>query len=131
MPGVLMMEQPPFKDYKTAASEMAALAAAIGQNDQVRAFPLIVVCDPFRVSLSPAEKIKDFLWITFTRANPSHDIYGVNSFTEFKHWGCEGSLVIDARLKPHHAPPLMENPDIARKVDALIIKEPALSAILK
>ncbi len=126
MPGVLMMEQPTFKDYKTAASEMAALAIAIDQNEQVRAFPLIMICDLFPVSHLPQEKIKDFIWITFTRANPSHDIYGVNSFIEFKHWGCEGSLIIDARLKSHHAPPLMENPEIIRKVDSLIQSEPSL-----
>ena len=36
-----------------------------------------------------------------------------------KHWGCRGPLVIDARLKPHHAPPLVEDPDVTRRVDAL------------
>ena len=36
-----------------------------------------------------------------------------------KHWGCRGPLVIDARLKPHHAPPLVEDPEVSRRVDAL------------
>ena len=36
-----------------------------------------------------------------------------------KHWGCHGSLVIDARMKPHHAPPLVEDAEVARRVDAL------------
>jgi 4-hydroxy-3-polyprenylbenzoate decarboxylase len=36
-----------------------------------------------------------------------------------KHWGCRGSLVIDARAKPHHAPPLVEDPAVTRRVDAL------------
>ena len=31
-----------------------------------------------------------------------------------KHWGCHGPLVIDARLKPHMAPPL--EPDAAAKI---------------
>ena len=35
-----------------------------------------------------------------------------------KHWGCSGSLVIDARIKPHHAPPLVEDPEVTAKVDA-------------
>ncbi len=36
-----------------------------------------------------------------------------------KHWGCTGPLVIDARVKPHHAPPLIDDPAIERRVDAL------------
>ena len=31
----------------------------------------------------------------------------------------EGSLVIDARIKPHHAPPLVEDPAVTKRVDAL------------
>ena len=30
-----------------------------------------------------------------------------------------GSLVIDARLKAHHAPPLVEDPQVSKRVDAL------------
>jgi 4-hydroxy-3-polyprenylbenzoate decarboxylase len=132
MPGVLMMEQPAFKDYKSAQSEMAALAAAIDQNGQVRGFPLIVVCDRCSWLVARgAEILKDFLWITFTRANPSHDIYGVNSFTEFKHWGCDGAVIIDARIKPHHAPVLMESRDVVLRVNTLIENEPVLKQALK
>ena len=63
--------------------------------------------------------LNNLLWVTFTRSNPSHDVYGVGSFIENKHWGCHGPLIIDARLKPHHAPPLVEDPRITRKVDRL------------
>jgi len=66
--------------------------------------------------------LKNFLWVTFTRSNPSHDIYGVNAKTEFKHWGCAGALVIDARIKPHHAPPLVEDPGVSAKVDSMGVK---------
>lgn len=123
MPGVLMMEQSAFKDYKTAQGEMAALAAAIDQNGQVRGFPLIVICDQ---APNPHSLVSDFLWVTFTRANPSHDIYGVNSFTEFKHWGCDGALMIDARIKPHHAPPLEVDSAVVKRAAALFETEPAL-----
>jgi len=34
------------------------------------------------------------------------------SFTQQRPWGCRGSLVIDARIKPHHAPPLIEDPEV-------------------
>ena len=46
-------------------------------------------------------------------------MHGIEAFTEQKHWGCRGSLVIDARVKPHHAPPLVEDSDVSRRVDAL------------
>ena len=49
---------------------------------------------------------KDFsnwLWITFTRSNPAVDIYGLDAKIINKHFSC--SLpIIDARVKPHHAP---------------------------
>ena len=66
------------------------------------------------------QTLNNFLWVTFTRSNPSHDIYGVNSFTENKHWGCKGSLIIDARIKPHHAPPLIRDEAVEKRVDKLL-----------
>ena len=54
--------------------------------------------------------MNNFLWTTFTRSNPAVDVRGIGEFTDDKHWGCRGSLVIDARSKPHHAPPLVEDP---------------------
>ena len=90
-------------------------------------FPLIVLCDN---SDFIAKKLNNFLWVTFTRSNPSHDIYGVNSFTENKHWGCSGSLIIDARIKPHHAPVLEKNPEIEKRVDTLGAKGKSLHGII-
>ncbi len=66
-----------------------------------------------------ARTLNDFLWVTFTRSNPAADVYGIGAFTRQKHWGCRGSLVIDARAKPQHAPPLVEDREITRRVDAL------------
>lgn len=56
------------------------------------------------------------LWVTFTRSNPASDIYGIGSYTHCKHFGCEGSLVIDARVKPHHAPALEMDADVEKRV---------------
>jgi 4-hydroxy-3-polyprenylbenzoate decarboxylase len=78
-------------------------------------FPLIVIVDDSDFSRTLA----NFLWVTFTRANPAADIYGVGECTERKHWGCTGPLIIDARSKPHHAPPLVEDPEVSKKIDAL------------
>jgi len=79
-------------------------------------WPLIVIVDDSEFC---AKTLNNFLWMTFTRSNPASDIYGVHSFTEAKHWGCRSSLVIDARVKPHMAPPLETDPEITRRVDKL------------
>ena len=69
-----------------------------------------------------SQSLNNFLWVTFTRSNPATDIDGVGAFTEHKHWGCTGPLVIDARSKPHHAPPLIEDRQVSAKIDALAAK---------
>jgi len=90
-------------------------------------FRCIVVVDD---SQFVSESLRNFLWVTFTRANPAADIYGIDSFTHEKHWGCRGPLVIDARQKPHHAPPLMEDPAVSRRVDELAARGGPLHGIL-
>jgi 4-hydroxy-3-polyprenylbenzoate decarboxylase len=67
--------------------------------DPICRFPLVVLVDD---SDFTARNLGNFLWVTFTRSNPAADVYGVDSFTHHKHWGCRGPLVIDA-AKPHHA----------------------------
>jgi 4-hydroxy-3-polyprenylbenzoate decarboxylase len=39
-------------------------------------------------------------------------------------------LIIDARIKPHHAPPLVEDPETTRKVDALATRGGPLAKYL-
>ena len=86
---------------------------------ELNSFPLFILCDD---SDFVAEKLNNFLWVSFTRCNPSHDIHGVESFVLNKHWGCKGPLIIDARKKPHHAPELIKNMDIEKRVDAVLAK---------
>jgi 4-hydroxy-3-polyprenylbenzoate decarboxylase len=93
--------------------DLLRLANAIQMPD---GFPLVVVVDD---SEFVARSLANWLWVTFTRSDPASDVYGVGAFTERKHWGCRGPLVIDARLKPHHAPPLEEDPAVSKRVDAL------------
>ena len=76
------------------------------------------------------ETVNNFVWTTFTRSNPSHDIYGVGSFTSNKHWGCTGPVIIDARSKPHHAPALVKDEKVERKVDQMGVKGGALYGII-
>jgi 4-hydroxy-3-polyprenylbenzoate decarboxylase len=98
------------------AAPVQNLCVSLAADHPLRKFRLIVIVDDSRFL---AESLRNFLWVTFTRSNPADDVYGVEEFTSQKHWGCRGPLVIDARIKPHHAPVLEEDPEITRRVDAL------------
>ncbi len=113
LPGILAIEIDPFDDYQNAVSQMDALTDKL-EGKIPESLPLIVVTDHANFL---SETLNNFLWVTFTRANPSHDIYGIESNTAFKHWGCKGALIIDARSKPHHAPELTVPDEIKNKVD--------------
>jgi 4-hydroxy-3-polyprenylbenzoate decarboxylase len=129
LPGVLAVEGPPCdapqipqvshdKAFGTLwrPQHITRFCESFTRDDLICRFRWIVIVDDSQfVSESP----RNFLWATFTRTNPAADIDGIESFVNDKHWGCEGALVIDARLKPHHAPPLVEDPEVSRRVDAL------------
>ncbi len=117
LPGILVVQGPPFAaDAHGEDRAAAAFCAAFTRTDAVNLFPLIVVADDAEFT---ARNLENFLWTTFTRSDPARDIHGIESFVHRKHWGCHGSLVIDARAKPEHPPPLVEDPEISRRVDAL------------
>jgi 4-hydroxy-3-polyprenylbenzoate decarboxylase len=126
MPGVLSIEGPAYEGPDEAANQMKILEDHL-TGQQLDDFPLIVLCDD---SSFLAASLSNFLWVTFTRSNPSHDIYGVNSFVEHKHWGCKGPLIIDARIKMHHAPVLKEDPVIEKRVDDLGARGKSLHGII-
>jgi 4-hydroxy-3-polyprenylbenzoate decarboxylase len=113
MPGILVVRGP---SYRAGVADVEAFCRSVGPDDPIRAFPLVVVVDD---SAFAARNERNFLWVTFTRSNPAADVEGVGSFVDRKHWGCTGPLVIDARAKPHHAPPLVDDPEVERRVDAL------------
>jgi 4-hydroxy-3-polyprenylbenzoate decarboxylase len=85
-------------------------------SHSINQFPLVVLVDD---SDFVARTLDNFLWVTFTRSDPAVDIEGIGSSARQKHWGCDGALVIDARGKPHHAPPLVEDAEVTRRVDAM------------
>lgn len=115
-PGILAIEAPAFRVGEQARAEAESLCAHLSSYD-LSGVPLIVLCDDSRFL---AADFSNFLWATFTRANPSHDIYGVGSFVAFKHWGCRGPLVFDARRKPHHAPELTPDPDAEKAAKKIL-----------
>lgn len=113
LPGVLAVRGP---EHAREPGAAARLCASMEEGGALTGFPLVVLVDDSEFA---ARTLNNFLWVTFTRSNPATDIEGVGAEVVHKHWGCRGSLVIDARRKPHHAPPLLEDPAITRRVDAL------------
>ncbi|MDB4987050.1 MAG: 4-hydroxybenzoate decarboxylase subunit [Myxococcaceae bacterium] len=111
LPGVLALRGSSFQP-----GDLRRFCAALSPEHPINAFRCIVLVDDSEFT---ARTLNNFLWVTFTRMNPAVDIDGLGAFTEHKHWGCTGALVIDARKKPHHAPPLIEDADVTRRVDAL------------
>ncbi|MGB0579320.1 MAG: UbiD family decarboxylase [Limisphaerales bacterium] len=125
IPGVLVCQGPKYDPSETVR-HVAELADCLETQD-LESWPLIVIVDDAEFS---ARNLTNFLWITFTRSNPSHDIHGVGSSIQHKHWGCEGPLIIDARIKPHHAPPLVEDPEVSKRVDEMAKKSGSLYGVI-
>jgi 4-hydroxy-3-polyprenylbenzoate decarboxylase len=116
-PGVLVIQGEPWQGVRGVSSvELAAFCRSYTQDEEINDFPLIVIVDDAEFS---ARNLENLLWVTFTRSAPASDIEGIESFSHAKHWGCHGSLVIDARRKDFHAPPLEDDPEVERRVDAL------------
>lgn len=115
LPGIVAVEGPDFKDADQGSKDVIRLAETLA-SQSLDGLPLVLIVDD---SAFCSRTLNNFLWVAFTRSNPSHDVYGVDSFIDYKHWGCNGSLIIDARHKPHHAPPLVEDSRITKKVEAL------------
>lgn len=130
LPGICAIQQPSFSNYENADKEMNELSAKLTSlaSSHLDQWPMIIGCDdPDFV----AANLRNFLWVAFTRCNPSHDIYGAGSFVLHKHWGCTGPLIIDARSKPHHAPAVEKDPAVENKIDHLFNKGGSLYGILR
>ena len=117
IPGVLAIEGPACQPGpSTNDHDVETFCQAFHPEQSINQFPLVIIVDDSRFV---TESFRNFLWTVFTRSNPADDIHGIGASTIAKHWQCQGSLVIDARIKPHHAPPLIEDPEVTRKIDAL------------
>ncbi|MCA9240784.1 MAG: UbiD family decarboxylase, partial [Planctomycetales bacterium] len=152
MPGVAALKGPPLPkpsfDYDAsrrdatvgAAVELAAVdesrrkishdmerfSQSLTREEPINRLRLVIVCDdPAMV----CESLANFLWIVFTRSNPATDVWGIDSFIQEKHWGCHGPLVIDARIKPHHAPVLEEDPQVTERIEQMAAAGGPLSGL--
>jgi 4-hydroxy-3-polyprenylbenzoate decarboxylase len=115
-PGVLCIQASPFNSYDSASKELKLLESSLS-IELGKQFPWITICDD---SAFTSASLKNWLWVTFTRSNPSHDVYGVGSFIQNKHWSCRGSLLVDARIKPFHAPPVEMPADLVNKAKRIL-----------
>ena len=106
MEGVIAIMLTPFTNYSNAKLEIKKLSDWIEKRkEKFNGIVQIIIYDDF-IFKPASDNLNDYVWITYTRSNPSYDIYGVGEKTENKHWSCEGPMIIDARKKPHHAPEL-------------------------
>jgi 4-hydroxy-3-polyprenylbenzoate decarboxylase len=122
LPGVIVVESDECRVTSVECQNRSNQQSAVSSQpsavspQHAALFPLLVLVDDSEFA---ARTLNNWLWVTFTRSNPAADIDGIGAFTDQKHWGCTGPLVIDARIKPHHAPPLIEAPAVSRRVDQL------------
>ncbi len=126
--GVLAIQAKSFQNYKIENESIKNLGNYLNQKhfEDLKGIAHIIICDD---SDFVSKSLNNWLWVTYTRSNPSHDIYGVGEFTEFKHWGCKGALIIDARIKPHHAPALEKNHKVEETVNRLFEKGGSLYSL--
>lgn len=128
LPGVLVVRGPAYSADATGRdSAVWRYCERFAPTDALNRWPLVVVVDDAEFA---ARSLNNFLWTTFTRSNPAADVYGIGEFTVEKHWGCRGSLVIDARRKPHHAPPLIEDAQVTERVNRLAERGGPLHGII-
>ena len=126
IPGVIAVDGPGYTSPDEALKHIEVLNQTL-KGDTLEGLMMIILCDDAAFT---AASINNFVWVTFTRSNPSHDVHGINSFIENKHWGCRGPLIIDARIKPHHAPPLIKDPAVEKRVDRLGEKGGTLHGVI-
>lgn len=129
MPGVIGFETSQFTTYQQTLDEVNAINDLLrDHSEQLQDVPFLVWVDDANFA---AATLNNYLWIAYTRCNPSHDIYGIDMFVENKHWGCRGPLIIDARIKPHHAPPVEKDSKVEQKINRLFDKGGSLYKVLK
>ncbi len=73
-PGICVIQGPAFTSHPRARQQMGPLKKSLERMRDLSGLPLIVVVDDAAFC---ALTFANFLWVTFLRSNPSHDIYGI------------------------------------------------------
>ncbi|HJV47388.1 MAG TPA: UbiD family decarboxylase [Bacillota bacterium] len=82
-----------------------------GISEHFKEWPLVCLVDDADI----AAKQSSFLWTVFTRFDPAHDIYAKSKVQRNK-IAFEGSILIDARMKPFYPGEVETRPDIDQLV---------------
>lgn len=104
--GCLVVEGASYTDEPN----LADLIAKSGHFDE---WQMVVIHD----DVGFAESAEKFLWATWTRINPSTDIYAKGVTLKNNHIGYEAPIVIDARMKPWYPKEVEARDDIVKLVD--------------
>ncbi len=130
LPGILIVEGLVRKPWRGEGLDRAVerFCLSLNRRETINNFPLVVVVDQSEFA---ARCLDNFLWTTFTRSNWPRRISPHRVLRARHATGASfGRKVIDARAKPHHAPPLIEDPEVSRRVDALAARGGPLHGIL-
>ncbi len=90
------------------------LGERIAKSGKFDDFQIIVLHD----SIEFARSVDKFLWATWTRFNPSTDIYARRAEIKNNHIVYTAPVVIDARMKPWYPNEVEPRDDIVKLVDA-------------
>jgi UbiD family decarboxylase len=105
--GCLVVEGAPYEKDSHLAEKIAKL-------NYFKDFEVVVLHD----SIEYAASTEKFLWATWTRFNPSTDVYAKEIKVVNNHIAYAGPLVIDARMKPWYPKEVEPRDDIVKLVDA-------------
>lgn len=126
LPGIIVVQGAKFSSYENEEKVLAEWTSA-AKDIAFEGIKMIVLVED--VDFAAANE-NNFVWETFTKSNPAYDIYGIRAASRFKHWGCEGPIIIDARRKPHHAPDLIKDEAVERRIDRLFAPGGSLHGII-
>ena len=108
MPGVLVVEGPPWREGDGAADDLVNEEAALP-------FRIVILVDD---AYECVKNDESFLWTVFTRFDPASDIHPSAVRVEKFHPKLSAPLVIDCRLKPWYPLPVLPAPETVAAVDA-------------
>jgi 3-polyprenyl-4-hydroxybenzoate decarboxylase len=89
------------------------LGKNIAESGKFDDFQMVVLHD----DADFAKSVEKFLWATWTRFNPSTDIYAKNLTIENNHIVYQSPIVIDARMKPWYPKELEPCEDVVKMVE--------------
>ena len=109
VPGVLVVEGPPWRENDTAVQNLL-------REEAVSGFRMVVLVD------DAADCVRDdasFLWNVFTRFEPAADIHARESRLHRSHISLSAPILLDCRIKPWFPSIVQPLPETVTRVDAL------------